>query len=122
MTVNAEKLVEGLRARGVQLSPKGGCFYIRRDRGQPMMNKAAGEPAPTWYLECNALWHGSRRVTGGEQPSVSFDGRHGNAVEVCSHLPLTWILKKLPTEWEISWCDVVRDRLNIFTNDLPHNW
>lgn len=121
MANNAEKLVEGLRSRGVKLSAKGGCFHIRRDRGQPMINKAAGEAAPTWYLECNALWHGSRRVSGGEQPSVSFDGRSRDYVEVCSHMPLTWILKKSPTEWDISWCDVIRDRLNIFV-DLPPNW
>ena len=47
---NARKLLRGLEARGVKLDPSGVAYHIGRNPGQGMMNKAAGEIGPTWYL------------------------------------------------------------------------
>lgn len=121
MASNAEKLVIGLRSRGVILS--GEDFYIMRDFGQPMMNKGAGECAPTWYLHCDpTIFQRTGRNTGGD-PSVEYEGRTEINVEVCSYMPLLWILKHPTEEWDIEWETLGGfRRLNIGVNGLPPTW
>ena len=72
--------------------------YIARDLGQAMMNKAAGGTAPTWYLMVNPLLHGIHRVDAGSPPIVWSNGVRYMGVQ--SYVPLLWILKHPPSEWE----------------------
>lgn len=98
---NAEKLVKGLQDRGVVLT--GGWFHIYRDNGQPMMNKAAGEIAPTWYLLRDPMHRHGRITFPGQKPRITWEGQTIEDVEVCSNQSLVWILKHPPKEWEIYW-------------------
>lgn len=116
------RLVRGLRSRGVWLPPDDSRFYVDVCRGQAVMNRAAGEAAPTWYLLCDALRHGRRVVHPGTPPPVRFDGRSVDRAEVCSHMPLVWITGQPPSDWEICWDDLFPGRLNVWGRGLPSNW
>lgn len=117
---SGEKLAAGLRKRGVELH--GLTWQIIREPGQGMMNKAAGEIGPTWVLRCDALFHGRRAVDIGSAPTVSFDGHSVNECEVCSHMPLLWILKHPPEKWQIYWNPDYRNQLRVEAPSLPPTW
>lgn len=119
---NSEKLVAGLRKRGVVLPQAE--FYIYRRLGQPMMNKKAGEAASTWILMCDALRHSisGRIVKHGHYPDITFEGRTDRNVELGSHHPLLFILGQNPEKWDIGWCDIIRKRFVIYGDGLPPSW
>ena len=99
LTRNTRKLVKGLLARGVEFSPVEN-LYIHRFHGQGMMNKAAGEIAPTWELAADGLRR-HHRVIGlsAERPELTFEG---NVYEGAgSSLPLGWILTHDPKHWNL---------------------
>lgn len=120
---NAEKLAKGLRDRGVVLS--GLWFYINRDHGQGMMNSSAMEAAPTWYLKRDAMRRGNKITSVGYNPDVEWEGRSAADVEVCSHMPLMWVLKHPVELWEIGWEEGMSQfvrRLVVNAPDLPPEW
>lgn len=118
---NAQKLVKGLSDLGYSIW--GTSFHIHRWLGQGMMNKAAGEIAPTWVLLADPLWRFEKVIQNGSNPNVTLpDGEKGK-MEICSHIPLSHILKCTPEEWEISVDRVTgTPRLIIDVPDLPEGW
>ena len=50
LTASTRRLLLGLESRGVCFPDDVSNFYIHRNLGQAMMNKAAGEVGPTWEL------------------------------------------------------------------------
>jgi hypothetical protein len=113
---SAERLVSKLAKLGYVVEE--GDYVIDRDYGQPMMNKAAGECAPTWALLINVgLFAGKR------DPMVRFPDGVVKQVEVSSYLPLLHILRTPLSEWEI-WVNPegLDDRLTILTSSNPESW
>lgn len=110
--------MEGLVSRGVTLPPATG-YYISRNRGQGMMNKAAGEIAPTWHLMKDGLMRFGQLVSSGNTPLVRYEGREYRGVG--SYMPLTWILKHPPAEWELGPGEDDR-MLEVLVNKLPPHW
>ena len=49
LTRNTPRLIEGLLNAGVEFAPARN-YYIARNHGQSLMNRRAGEVAPTWEL------------------------------------------------------------------------
>lgn len=122
MTRNARTLVKKLHTLGYTI--RGRYFHIYRYHGQSMMNKAAGEAAPTWELLVDPLYNiiTGKIVDNGMKPTVHFpDGTMISDLEVCSHFPLMHILSQSLDEWEI---DYQKDcnRLFITTKHLPLAW
>jgi hypothetical protein len=138
MSRNAEKLVKGLFELGYIVNgypdEANNYFYILRNHGQPMMNKAAGECAPCWELRCNALRHSysNRIISHGYRPNVQFpDGTIYRKLETYSFYPLTWIVKTPIAEWDVCLDDYgdwfnnkpnKYSRLLITTTMLPDTW
>lgn len=96
---NCRRLLRGLEARGVELEPLGVNYRIGRNLGQSMMNKAAGEIGPTWYLEAGAVTEHGRVIRPGQTPTARFGGESHHGVE--SFMPLRWILRFPPEEWAL---------------------
>ncbi len=119
LTRNTCRLLRGLQATGATVEPRSN-FAIRRDRGQPNMNKAAGETAPTWHLEADVGHKFGRIVSYSFVPVIiHHQGRRFEGVQ--SHLPLTWILKHDPSEWGIARAEV-GDAMELLVNDNPPHW
>lgn len=120
MARNVDKLLAGLLARGYRPAFCGADgASIGVNRGQARMNKAAGEAAPTWFLADHA-GHPLKmaRVSDGEHLVV-----RQYALEFCSHVPLTWLLKFPPDEWEVddkNFIDVLQIRID--PPELPPSW
>jgi hypothetical protein len=88
-----------------------------------MMNKAAGEAAPTWELRCDALYRGVRPLPyGHDAPDVEFDGKKVANCEIGSHFPVTWLLRHKPETWEIYWHLDLPNQLRVDAPKLPPNW
>lgn len=116
MSRNADKLLKGLTERGVRFQSPMTC-YIQQNRGQGMMNKAAGEAAPTWELMQDGLFYLGRLYQSGHHPVVEFEGEV--LTGVCSHFPLGWIVRHQPSVWELS---SYIGRLEVHVPDLPPQW
>ena len=124
-TQGTRRLIRGLFSRGVTIYPATN-YYIGRDRGQPMMNKAAGELAPTWRLARDGLW--ARRpgwhddgCADRTKPMARWNEKEYR--EITSHIPLGWILKTDPARWDMRPSDDYGDdTLVIETPDLPPHW
>ena len=114
---NTQRLLKGLVARGAV--PHGASFHIVRDHGQPMMNKAAGEAAPTWMLHSDPLHMMGRVVRAGGPATVVYEGRRYEGVQ--SHMPLTWILKHPAGAWDLGLHEDGR-ALEILVDELPPSW
>ena len=122
MTKNARKLVEKLHM--LQYTVHGRYFQIYRYYGQSMMNKAAGEAAPTWELLVDPLYNTitGKIVNNCMTPTVTFpDGTMIPRLEVCSHFPLMHIISQPLKEWEIDYQEEY-DRLFITTKKFPPCW
>jgi hypothetical protein len=114
---NAERLVAGISHHGYAVF--GASFHILRWKGQGMMNKAAGEAAPTWELRANPLWRHGKVIANGEHPQVRFPDGEVRRIEVASHMPLTWLLKQAASEWILDFED---GRLTVDAPNLPDSW
>lgn len=121
-TYNTKRLVRGLLQRGVIfVNPISiDNLYIRRDPGQPMMNKAAGEAAPTWNLVCNGERYHDRWYNGDKEILTVFEGIDYN--EINSYIPLKWILKFKPEEWDIGMALDWENELQILVKSNPPHW
>ena len=122
LTENTRRLLKGLLARGVTF-PSAVNYCIVRDSGQGMMNKAAGEAAPTWYLKQDvySLYRPNKarwRNWGGTNPKVTLDDRE-YLFGVASHVPLTFILKHPPDQWQFQGRFGV---LRVTVGKLPPHW
>ena len=105
-------------------------LFIQRFHGQGMMNKAFGECAFTWLLEANGMKGRRRRSNwyGGEGsrnpmivlPGEEIEGWRLESREVGSHLPLTWILRHKPAEWDVGHSDGYG--LMIDASGIPDHW
>ena len=95
-------------------------LFIQRNHGQGMMNKAAGEAAPTWHLASNA-GHRLGRIHSwsGGYPLLRYDGREYAGVN--SHMPLTWIVRQPLEYWSLSEAEA-SDALNVLVRDNPPHW
>ena len=114
---NTRRLLCGLVSRGV--IPHGASFHIARNYGQAMMNKAAGEMAPTWMLYADP-WHTlGRRLHGGSPAVVYQGGRRYEGLQ--SHMPLTWILKQPSEAWNLGEHEDGR-ALELVVSTLPSTW
>lgn len=121
-TASARKLTDLLKHHGYEIRPMG-VVFILRDNGQPMMNKAFGEVAPTWELRCDALHHHGRLEDAGDAPEVWSDGRSIGQCEIGSYLPLGFILKQPKDSVQIKFEDSVPlPRLAIYCDGLPESW
>ena len=125
-TQGTRRLIRGLFSRGVTIYPATN-YYISPDRGQPIMNKAAGEIAPTWRLARDGLWtlrtgwHDDGRTDDRAKPMARWNDTYYR--EIASHIPLGWILKTDPARWDIRANDErADDALAIETPDLPPHW
>lgn len=125
MSRGSRRLVKGLLARGVALRGAFSNLFIMRDHGQPMMNKAAGEIAPTWRLAADGLFRGHRLVGYSgldDDLALEFDGKIYGPVESCA--PLGWIIRHKPEEWEIGlnpWNEW-DDHLWVDVGTIPPHW
>ena len=99
LTRNTRRLLDGLVRRGVSFDRHYDNFYVGRNLGQGMMNKAAGEAAPTWYLMADGLLRHGEVVVSGEVPTAIYEGKSYHGVD--SHMPLTWIGSIEPASDEI---------------------
>ena len=102
LTRNTQRLLDGLLRIGVEIDGFT-AFAVIRDHGQPMMNKAASEYAPTWSLHDNVSHSMGRRMGVGRLARVKAHGRTYEGVE--SDTALTTILKCPPEHWELSLAD-----------------
>ena len=116
-TQNTRRLLRGLVGRGA--SVRAASHYILRDRGQPNMNKAAGEAAPTWCLMSDGMRMGRQMVSIGQRAEVIYEGFRYTGVQ--SHMPLTWIVKHAPETWELGRAEDGR-ALEVTVPDLPPHW
>ena len=116
---NVGKLVAGLKKLSVELF--GFNPYIMRDYAQGSLNARSGETAPTWYLRVDPLLRHSTIIRHGDNPLIRYQGFEGRA-GICSHLPLTWILKHDPSEWQIGFDDLFKNRLTIHVASNPPEW
>ena len=119
LTSNTRKLLRGLDWNGVELESSYN-FYIARNHGQGMQNKAMGEMMPTWGLLCDG--QSLRNSThAGRVPDVWYDGKQYRGVE--SHMPLTWILKSASSEWSLGpRGDGAGYSLWIDVDEMPPHW
>jgi hypothetical protein len=100
------KLLEGLASLGYTVQD--GEPRLIRHLGQAMMNKAAGEAAPTWEV-CDATF----AIRG--EPLLN----HIYPMNIGSHHPLSWVLKFPPDQWSF---DTEFGRLHITAPNLPPHW
>lgn len=119
LTANTKKLMRGLFENGVAFEGIVTTSEIRRNHAQGTMNMRAGEAAPTWFLRINMAHMFGRAVESGKDPIVHYKGEQ--FVGVQSHMPLKWILKHDPAEWDLG-----RDddgvSLHIDVPNLPPHW
>ena len=99
LTVNTSRLLSGLESRGVCFPDDVSNFYIHRNLGQAMMNKAAGEVGPTWELMRDGEQIGRRGTQNGRDAEVEWEGRKFPRVQ--GYVPLLWILKHPASDWEL---------------------
>ena len=93
-------------------------FSIGTNPGQGMMNKAAGEIGPTWWLGVNG-YHDRKRIY--DAKSRLKAEWNGEAVtEIESHMPLGWILKQPPAEWELG--DKEYGVVEVMVRKSPPSW
>lgn len=116
---NAHRLLAGLLTRGYRPTYFGADgVSIGRNLGQARMNIAAGEAAPTWFLaDDRGITLKMSRADGAPM------ARHGSPIQFCSHVPLKWLLKFPPSEWEIddeNFLDAYQIRID--PPRLPPNW
>ena len=114
---NTRRLLSGLVSR--EVIPHGASFHIARNLGQGMMNKAAGELAPTWMLYANPMYRAGRRPHGGSPTAVFHGGRRYEGLQ--SHMPLTWILKQPAEAWVLGPHEDGR-ALELVVDELPPSW
>ena len=109
LTVNTCRLLSGLESRGVCFPEDMSNFYIHRNLGQAMMNKAAGEVGPTWELmqdgeQIRRFTRGGERArqvrtANGRDVEVEWEGRKFPRVQ--GYVPLLWILKHPASDWKL---------------------
>ena len=99
LTANTRRLLLGLESRGVCLPDDVSNFYIHRNLGQAMMNKAAGEVGPTWELMRDGEQVGRGWTHNGRDAEVEWEGRKFPRVQ--GYVPLLWILKHPASDWEL---------------------
>ena len=109
LTLNTCRLLSGLESRGVCFPEDMSNFYIHRNLGQAMMNKAAGEVGPTWELmgdgeQIRRFTRGGERArqvrtANGREVEVEWEGRKFPRVQ--GYLPLVWILKHPAGDWKL---------------------
>ena len=120
MSRNAQRLLAGLLTRGYRPTHFGADgASIGRNLGQARMNIAAGEAAPTWFLA--DAWGHTLKMS--RTDGTALVDRSGRAIQFCSHIPLWWLLKSPPSEWEfddVNFTDV--GQLRIDPPRLPPNW
>lgn len=119
---NAQKLIDGLEANGYIVH--GASCHILRYHGQGMMNKAAGEAAPTWKLLANPMWRLGEVIRNGQQPTVRLpSGKVISNVDIGSHLPLTYIIRHKPSLWDVDYKNYYgMEEIRIYVPDLPESW
>ena len=100
MTRNAERLVARLKKHGVVVHPLGNTA-IFRDQRQEALNRNAGEHAPTWVLRTDVLHRSGRTWDGGRAPAFDFEGERFDDFDICSHLPVTHLLRLSDDQWEL---------------------
>jgi len=120
MSRNASSLVKKLGEIGIIVH--GQVFHIRRNYGQPMMNKAYGEAAPCWELLVNPLVHTLTRkiVAVGNTPTFDMPDGIRYQREIYSHFPLLHILKTPIDKWDVGFDEI--GRLWVGTTTLPSTW
>ena len=116
---NARKLLRGLEARGVKLDPSGVAYHIGQNPGQGMMNKAAGEIGPTWYLLAGPGTQHGKVIQPGSTPTARYGSESFLGVE--SYIPLGWIVRHPPQEWGLNRSDNGLS-LVVEVNDNPPHW
>ena len=99
LTASTRRLLLGLESRGVCLPDDVSNFYIHRNLGQAMMNKAAGEVGPTWELMRDGEQVERRGTQNGRDAEVEWEGRKFPRVQ--GYVPLLWILKHPASDWEL---------------------
>lgn len=117
---NCRKIVKGLSGLGVEFHCDAPIItlHIDRDYGQACLNRNAGEAAPTWDIRANAFYHMGRRISNGEQVTVSFDGWEYEFVG--SHLPVSHIVRFKPDTWQLSGDDGFF--LRVDAPEIPKEW
>ena len=91
LTLNTRRLLLGLESRGVCFPEDVSNFYIHRNLGQAMMNKAAGELGPTWEL----MRDGEQMGRGGTQ-----NGRDAQLPMGRPEVPTRPELRAAPVDFE----------------------
>lgn len=119
VTEGARRLLVGLYKRGVDVAPMTN-FYIGRNLGQPMMNRAAGELAPCWYLAGDGLR--SRRVWCGGTETLDVLWNGIGFINITGHMPLGYILKLDPETWDLGPRDTEPTELMVCAPGLPASW
>ena len=119
LTVNTRRLLLGLESRGVCFPEDVSNFYIHRNLGQAMMNKAAGEVGPTWILQQNGEQTRRFLVLNGRDVEVEWEGQKFPRVQ--SYVPLLWILKHPAPKWVLGLYPDKRS-FEVSVNDNPPHW
>ena len=99
LTASTRRLLLGLESRHVCFPDDVSNFYIHRNLGQAMMNKAAGEVGPTWELMRDGEQVGRGGTQNGRDAEVEWEGRKFPRVQ--GYVPLLWILKHPASDWEL---------------------
>ena len=99
LTASTRRLLLGLESRGVCFPDDVSNFYIHRNLGQAMMNKASGEVGPTWELMRDGEQVGRGGTHNGRDAEVEWEGRKFPRVQ--GYVPLLWILKHPASHWEL---------------------
>lgn len=124
MSERSERLIKRLARRGVTVLPLGNTAIVR-DVNQEVLNRNAGECAPTWYLADNVLAHHSGRVIdiGNRRPNFEFEGEHfdGEHFSIGSYMPVTHLLS-VPIDQLHLLLDRHHSRLEIDADYPPDGW
>ena len=99
LTASTRRLLLGLESRSICFPDDVSNFYIHRNLGQAMMNKAAGEVGPTWELMRDGEQIGRGGTQNGRDAEVEWEGRKFPRVQ--GYVPLLWILKHPASDWEL---------------------
>jgi hypothetical protein len=70
------------------------------------------------------MWRFERVMVAGSVPNVTCPDGRVHAMEVCSHLPLEWLLKQPVSAWELEpeIDPVTGNRLTVVAPGLPPEW